>query len=206
MNTPPAGKPVIGLVGGVGSGKSTAAAELASLGCVVIDADAIGHDLLANADVRDAIRRRWGEAVFDSHGGVDRRALAKAVFNCRTELQALNEITWPRIGREIARRIALGLSDPSVAAVVLDAAVMCEAGWDRMCTHLVYVDAPARQRADRAAKRGLGRRAWEKREKMQISLDSKRAKCYCTVDNSSSAYHLREQIRRAFQRIVHQAT
>jgi len=201
----PTAKPVIGLVGGVGAGKSTAAAELAALGCAVIDADKIGHELLAAPQVRQQLRKRWGGRVFSPDGSVDRRKLAEIVFQDPAQLDALNEIMRDRLGRAIAERIEQAQSDPDVPAVVLDAAIMFEAGWDKMCTHVVFVSAPPAHRAARSADKGLDEKAWRLRENSQISLDKKQAKCYCTIDNSSSVSHLCEQVRGIFQRVVHQA-
>ncbi len=198
-------KPVIGLVGGVGAGKSTAAAEFEALGCLRIDADRIGHDVLGEAEVADELRRRWGETVFAPDGAVDRQAVGKIVFADPAELTALNEITWPRIGQRIAERIAEAQAAPGVLAVVLDAAVMFEAGWDRLCSHVLFVEAPDADRAGRAIAKGLGEKDWRNREKSQFSLDRKRSRCYRELDSSSSVSHLREQIRRAFHQITSRA-
>ena len=202
--TPPA-KPVIGLVGGVGAGKSTAAAAFAALGCALIDADEIGYELLAEPDVRNQLRKRWGRRVFSPDGSVNREALAEIVFQDAAQLDALNDIMQDRIGRRIAQRIEQGQDDPDASAVVLDAAIMFEAAWDKMCTHVLFVSAPPAQRAARAAAKGLHEKAWRRRENSQISLDTKQTKCYCSLDNSSSAAYLREQVRGIFQRVVHQA-
>ena len=83
-------KPVIGIVGGIGAGKSTVAAELARLGCGVIDADRIGHELLDESDVRAQIVEMWGPSVLDENGRVDRRCLAGRVFTDPAQLSALN--------------------------------------------------------------------------------------------------------------------
>jgi dephospho-CoA kinase len=203
MTSPPASrKPVIGLVGGIGAGKSAAAAQLAALGCARVDADAIGHDLLADADVARRIRERWGAAAFTPDGRVDRKALGSAVFADAAELAALNRILHPRIRREMSRQIAAALGDPDVPGVVVDAAVMLEAGWDDLCTHLVFVSAPAAARYERVARgRGWSRAEWKRREKSQISLDTKAARCDYTIDNHSSVSRLRQQIRRLFPRM-----
>lgn len=191
--------PVIGLVGGIGSGKSTVAAELAQLGCAVIDGDAIGHELLAAGDVKTILRGQWGPAIFKPDGNIDRTALGEIVFGDAAALDRLNATLHPRIEREIGRRIDLLRRDASVPAIVLDAAIMLEARWDRICTHLVFVDAPDEERFARVhASRGWDRAAWERREKSQISLDKKRGQCLYTVDNSSKASCLREQVRRLF--------
>ena len=135
-------KPVIGIVGGIGAGKSTAAGQFAALGCRLVDADRIGHELLAEPDVQAEIRRRWGDAAFAPGGQVSREALAELVFDSPAELDALNAILHPRIRRRMEQAIAEAQADASAAGVVLDAAVMFEAGWDDLCTHRVFVGAP----------------------------------------------------------------
>lgn len=199
-------KPVIGLVGGVGAGKSAAAAELVKLGCALVDGDVIGHELMAAPEVRRLLRRRWGGGIFTPAGDVDRKALAAVVFGHQKELAALDKIMWPRIRRRMERMIAAARRDAAVPAIVMDAAIMIEAGWDGLCTHLVFVKAPTAQRAARTREhRGWDRRAWRGRENSQISLDSKRRRCYFTLDNSSSVSYLAEQVRELFNRIVHEA-
>lgn len=198
-------KPVIGLVGGVCSGKSTAAAELAAAGCAVIDADRVGHQVLAEPAVRDALSRRWGAAVVTPAGEVDRAAMARIVFADTDELAALTAITWPRIRAHLERFIAETRTKNDVPAVVLDAAVLFEAGWDDICTHVLFVAAPEADRRRRAAAKGWGEIAWRRREKSQFPLDIKAARCYAALDNSSTVVHLREQTRQALHRIVQQA-
>lgn len=199
-------KPVIGILGGVGAGKSTVAAELAALGCTLVDGDAIGHDLLAEADIRRQLRQRWGEGIFTAAGEVDREAVGKIVFDDAAELTALNAITHPLIGRRIERQIARAKADESVAAVVMDAAVMLEAGWDELCTHLVFVDAPQGERLSRKqGAKGLEKSSWKKREDFQIPLDKKAGICDYIIDNSSSVSCLRDQVRELFRKIAHTA-
>ena len=200
------GKPVIGIVGGVGSGKSTAAAEFAALGCRLIGADRIGHELLTEPDVLAEVRRRWGDGVLGPDAQVSRVALAEVVFRSPAELEALNAILHPRICRRMELAIADAQADESARAVVLDAAVLFEAGWDARCTHVVYVDATADLRKRRARRRGLRQASWRRREKSQISLDSKKPQCYAQIDNSSSVPHLREQVRQVLSRITQRRT
>ncbi|MFA6133811.1 MAG: dephospho-CoA kinase [Phycisphaerae bacterium] len=202
MKSPTQTKPVIGILGGVGAGKSAAAAEFAKLGCRVIDADEIGHNVLAEEAVRREIVQAWGAEVLDSDGCVDRRKLGEIVFGKPAELARLNALMYPRIGQRIAGQIALAQADASVRAVVLDAAVLLEARWDSLCTHLVYIDADAARRQSRVSNRGWSGPRWKARENSQISLDTKRERCDYYVDNSSSVSHLGEQIREIFNKIV----
>lgn len=195
-------KPVIGIVGGIGAGKSTVAAEFAALGCVLIDADAIGHELLDEDDVRHQVRRRWGPGVFDDDGRVRRGELAARVFADPAELDELNRILHPRIRRQLAERIDAAMAAPGAAGAVVDAAVLFEAGWDDLCSHVVFVAADDPMRLQRVRRqRGWDRQMWQEREKSQISLDKKQAECDYTLDNRPSASLLREQVRQLFHRI-----
>ncbi len=193
---------MIGLVGGIGAGKSTVAARLAALGCAVIDADELGHEALAQEAVHQAVRTHWPQVALTANGQVDRRALGQIVFADPRALAELNAIMHPVMGGEIARRIAAASTRESVPAVVLDAAVLFEAGWDALCTHRVFVDAPASARAEHVAGRGWSEATWEAREKSQISLDTKRARCDYEIGNHSDLAHLNKQIDQFFHRIV----
>jgi dephospho-CoA kinase len=194
--------PVIGILGGVGAGKSTVAAELARLGCEVIDADAIGHELLKDQDAQKLLRDQWGPEIFSADGQVDRPALAAKVFGDPEALARLNRILHPRIRERIGLLIEQARRCGVAPAVALDAAVLLEAGWDEFCTHCIFVRTGDELRAARAAGRGWDRRAWRLRENSQISLDTKAGRCEYTVENSSSAPHLREQVRRIYQNII----
>jgi dephospho-CoA kinase len=203
MSETPKDIPVIGLVGGIGAGKSTAAASFAMLGCTLLDADRIGHELLQRGDVREDIRQRWGQDVFTPDGDVDRAALGEKVFADPDELAALNAIMHPRIRSALVAGIDEARSR-GADAVVLDAAVLFEAAWDDLCTTVVFVSAGDEQRVQRVhTGRGWDRPTWESRERRQKSLDFKAGKCHYTLDNSSSVSHLRAEVRKLLDRIVH---
>jgi len=196
-------KPVIGLLGGVGAGKTTVAGEFKKLGCAVIDVDAIGHRLLEDPVVRAKILSRWGQSVFTSAGAVDRRVLGALVFDNPDQLKQLNEIMWPAIRSRLERRIEELLSDPSLAGVVVDAAVLLEAGWEKLCTHLVFVRAEEDDRAQRVQKdRGWDHRTWRLREKSQISLDIKAKHCLYSIESSSNASRLCDQVCYIYRQIT----
>ncbi len=149
-------KPVVGLVGAIGAGKSTVAAALARRGAAVIDGDALGHDALEQPAVRAQVLERWrGRAalVRADDGRIDRRALAAVVFADPAERKALEAIVFPVIERMVNDRIAAAQADPAVTFAVLDAAVMLEAGWTDRCDEMVYVDAPRAVRVARLAAR-----------------------------------------------------
>ncbi|HEX3314290.1 MAG TPA: dephospho-CoA kinase [Gemmataceae bacterium] len=167
-------KPVIGIVGGIGSGKSFVAERLVALGGHLIVADALGHEGLRQPEIKQTIRTRWGDVVSDS-GEVDRRRLAKIVFADETERHALEAILYPYIGRRVDEEIDKSHRDPAIGFVILDAAVLLEAGWRSRCDHILFVDAPRRVRLERVKSRGWTDADLAAREAHQMPLAEKMA-------------------------------
>jgi dephospho-CoA kinase len=192
-------KPVIGLVGGIGSGKSTVAAAFARHGGRVIVADALGHEALRQPEIKEQVVARWGSDVLDDAGEVDRRKVARIVFAKENasgdELRALESMVFPYIGRRILEEIQAVSADPTIRLIVLDAAVMLEAGWNNACDRLVYVHTPRPERLRRLKE---GRR-WspkevEDREAAQLSLTEKVTRADRAVDNTGPPDTLAAQV------------
>ncbi len=197
-------KPVIGLLGGIGSGKSTVAAELASLGCGCVNADAIGHELLKNPQVKAELTERWGQGIFDQAGNIDRKALAELAFASPQDTQALNAVMHPRIRRSMVEQIATMQADPDIPAIVVDAALLLETDWHELCNVFIFVSATEDIRAERVRRaRGWNNATWKRRENLQIPLDIKAGKAEYTIDNSISESSLREQTHLVFHQIIH---
>ncbi len=193
----------MGLVGGVGAGKSTAASEMGRLGCAVIDADRIAHAMLDREDVREHLRRWWGGEMFAPDGQVDRDALGAIVFGDAEALDRLNGILHPLIRRAGELELAESLCRPDVRAVVIDAPLLVEAGWDALCTHLVFVRSSPADRARRVRReRRWDKKKWQERESFQKSLDTKARMCDYIISNTSSVSHMVEQIRELVDRIA----
>jgi dephospho-CoA kinase len=180
----------------MGSGKSLAAAEFARHGARIISGDKFGHEALRQPDIKEAVVKRWGSEILDSARDVDRRKLGRIVFADERERKALEALVFPWIERRIDEEIARAKADASVKMVVLDAAIMLEAGWAASCDRLVYVDAPREQRLQRLAKeRGWDTHDVEKREKSQWPLTEKQKRADWTLDNSGSPEQLARQVR-----------
>jgi dephospho-CoA kinase len=195
--------PVIGITGGVGSGKSTVAAAFGELGCEVIDADRLGHALLGEGGIQTAVRRTFGEEVFDADGAVDRRSLGQIVFADPQQMRRLEEILHPPMRSAIQDRISRTLQEGKARAVVLDAAVLFEAGWDKLCDTTVFVEAPLETRAKRVGDaRGWARQELLRREAMQIPLDRKQQSCCHTLQNVSDVSRLPGQVTRLLDEIL----
>jgi dephospho-CoA kinase len=195
---------VLGLLGGVASGKSLVAQQLAELGAVVLDADRAGHETLRLPEIIAAAKARWGEGVLDPDGQINRLQLAKIVFAPppagAEERRYLESLTHPEIGRRLAAE-AESKENASPLAV-LDAPLILEAGWDKMCTHLAFVDAPRELRLAHALKRGWTEEDFAAREAVQESLDIKRGRADFIIDNSGSALHTQLQVERLWQSLV----
>jgi dephospho-CoA kinase len=181
--------PVIGIVGSIGSGKSALARELAArLGGMHLDADRFGHELLLDRSVIEAIRAAFGPSVLNGDGQVDRRALARQVFGESTAQgqgrKRLETILHPRIRAAITKRIDEEAARGRVSIVLLDAAVLLEAGWEGDCDALLCVDAPREQRLERVASRGWDEDELARREATQLSLEEKRRRADVVIENS----------------------
>ena len=188
---------IIGILGGVASGKSLVARQLEQLGAVVLDGDALGHEVLRGPEVIGAVRDRWGEKAI-AGGEVDRAAVARIVFadsaEGRRELKFLEELTHPKIGELLRRRLDELAAAGQAPAVVLDAAVMLKAGWDGHCDRIVFVDAPREVRLARACERGWSEEVFSAREAAQESLGAKRERADVVIDNSVSQELTQAQI------------
>jgi dephospho-CoA kinase len=182
-----AAKPVICLVGGIGSGKSLVAAAFARHGGHVIAADVLGHQALRQPDIRSQVVVRWGKTLLDEQGEVDRRRLGALVFADQAELRALEGLVFPWIERCINEGIAAAQVNPDIAFVVLDAAILLEAGWNGCCDRLVFVDAPREARLRRLAEqRGWSAKEVQARENAQMPVNQKKKRAGDVVDNSGS--------------------
>jgi len=190
---------LIGILGGVASGKSEVSRRLCSLGAAVLDADRVGHAVLREAEVKQAVRGRWGEAVWDEAGEIDRRKVAGIVFaespESKKELSFLEQLTHPRIGQRLEEQLA-ELQRQGVRAAVLDAPVMLKAGWDALCQWIVFVDAPREARLARARQRGWTDADFAAREAAQEPVETKRRRADVTIDNSLTRQHLFAQVDR----------
>jgi dephospho-CoA kinase len=190
-------KLVIGLTGGFGTGKTTVAGMLRSSGIKVIDADAIGHGLLKpGTRVYAAIVRRFGSAVLQRDGRIDRGALSRIVFSRDASLAALNKIIHPEIIRIIKNDISLVRK----GVVVLDAPLLLEAGFQRFVDRVVVVTASRLNQINRTQDRmRLSKAAVIRRIRSQIPLQDKVRMADFVIDNNGTKEGLRkrvEEIRR----------
>jgi len=182
--------PVIGLIGAIGAGKSTAAKVLAGLGGDVVDCDALGHAAINRSEVLAELVKRWGPGVANADGSANRRAVAGIVFHVRTELKWLESQLFPIIGGMALERIQ-GCKAPFL---VLDAAMLIEADWRQMCDRVLFIDAPRDMRVQRVATRGWSDNDLAEREASQLPKDEKKSQADAVLRNDGTLDELRTKI------------
>lgn len=194
---------VIGVTGGIASGKSSVSRMLKNLGARVVDADVLARRVVepGKPAYRDIVKT-FGKQVLKSDGTLDRKRLGRIVFSDGHKLQQLNEITHPRIAsaakREIARHKRL-----KAPLVVYDAALMVEKGWHRDLDGLVVVSVPERVQLQRLMQRdGLGRSAAKKRIRSQLPQSAKLKVADHVIDNSGTLHQTQQQVKRLWQGLV----
>ncbi len=187
---------VIGITGGIASGKSTIAEMLESLGADLIDADKICHELINTYDIADKITKRWGVHIQDNHGKIKRDALAEVVFTDREEVSALNSIIHPKVIKQIKSRIAKLQVEATTKAIVLDAALLIESNLIDICDITLFVDTMK----NTCKTRVQNSRKWPldeitKREKFQGLLQQKREIADVIINNNHSKEDTLNQVK-----------
>lgn len=200
----PPGPVVIGLAGGIGSGKSAVARAFAALGCAVIDSDEEAHAALDRPDVRAEIARWWGPAALTPDGRVDRARVAQIVFRDDAQRKRLEGLIHPllRTTRAAAIDAARRAGAP---AVILDAPLLYEAGLEAECDAVVFVDAPREARLARVqASRGWTETELDRREGAQRPLDEKRLDAEHVIRNDAGEAALAQRVADALAVILRQ--
>lgn len=194
---------ILGLAGGVGSGKSAVAAILGELGFVVSDSDAGARAVLERADVIEELMRAFGDGVLDANGKPDRKAIADAVFGDDAKRKTLEAIVHPRLHEERAGLISAARSK-NAAGVVIDAPLLFEAGVDAECDAVIFVDTPREVRLRRVIEgRGWSEAELDRREAAQMPLSEKRERSHAVVSNDGDLAALRAQVMSALEAIEH---
>lgn len=190
-------KPIIGLTGGIGAGKSTVAGLLKQLGAAVIDADQLCHEQLSIPAVSETLQEWWGRRILTDDGQVDRQAVASIVFSAPEQLCRLEDLLYPRIHKEREKLASSYMADANVKAIVFDIPKLVETGLDEECDAIIFVEVDAAIRLERIR----SARRWEasdlqQREKLLDPLDKKRAIADYVVINNSTETELLPQLKR----------
>jgi dephospho-CoA kinase len=191
---------VIGLLGGVSSGKSTVARIFEEAGFRRIDADAAARRATEDPEILARIRERFGTAIIDRDGALDRDAMAAVVFDDERARRDLERIVHPAVRAAITAELddALGAGK----SVVLDVPLLIEGGLIDRCGWAVFVEASGEVRAQRAAKRGWSDDEVRRREAAQLPLAVKKARAAASIDNSGTLEQTRAQVEAFLARVL----
>lgn len=195
------GPPVIGLVGGVGAGKSVVAGMLEDLGCLVSDSDRDARTTLEDPGVLQVLRSWWGDGVITAEGVADRSAIAARIFEDPEQRVRLEGLLHPRIHELRKSRFAAAPSE--IKAFVIDAPLLFEAGLDAECDAVLFVDSPIERRLERVvAVRGWDESDLHRREDAQLPIEEKRRRATGVVPNTGTRTELQERVGQALELIL----
>jgi len=186
---------VVGLTGGIGSGKSTVARLLAAHGARIIDADVLARQVLdPGSPALEAVRTRFGSEVFDANGVLDRKALGARVFGDPEARAALNAIVHPDVARRAMEAMAQLMAE-DVPVIVYDVPLLYENGLDRSIPFVVVVHVPRDvQKARVFGRDGLSEAEIDARIAAQLPLDDKAKRAHHVIDNSGSLEQTEAQV------------
>ncbi len=199
---------VIGLTGVIGSGKSAVARMLAEMDAAVVDADRIGHSVYEPGEPAfDELKTAFGEGIVGSDGRIARAKLAALVFASAQALGRLNAIVHPRIRQRLAAEVAELRAAARVPAIVIEAAVLLEAGWQDLCDEVWLVTAPTASVRERlAAERRMTPAQVAKRLGAQLSEEERRRHADVVIENDGTLEQLRARLAEIWQQRVASAS
>ena len=195
---------VIGLTGGIASGKSTVAEQLRLLGATVIDGDRVGHrSYEPGTPGFEKVVNAFGHDVVAKDGTIDRRILGGTVFGAPEELERLNTILWPEIRRIIQDDLREIRHHDRNAIAVVEAAVLLEAGWDDLCDEVWVVTSSPKVAVDRLMSRNnLTEEQALARINAQMSARERAERADVKIDNSGDEEQLRGRVDRAWRTLL----
>jgi dephospho-CoA kinase len=195
---------VVGVTGGIGSGQSTTCEILAAQGCKILDVDRKAkHTIDRDKILQKELKQVFGEGIFDSHGQLDRRLLAKIAFSSDSKTQLLNKLVHPRMVSEMIEEMENSRFSQKYPLIVVDAALLYEVSIEQMFDTIIVVYCELEARIQRVMKRdGLKRKEIMARMRRQIPLNEKRDWADYVIDNNGSLEDLKKQTLVIFNELL----
>ena len=194
---------VIGLTGSIGTGKSEAARQLEALGASIISADQVGHEAYTpNTEAWEQVVDAFGDDILQDDGEIDRRKLGAVVFSDPGQLEKLNQIMHPRMARMVADKIE-ELRDQGGEVVVVEAALLFEAGWDSLVEEVWVTDSTEQVVIERLKQRnGMSEEEARKRISSQMGRTERLERSDYVIENSGDMATLGNTIKELWNRRV----
>ena len=194
---------VIGLTGSIGTGKSEAARQLEALGASIISADQVGHEAYTpNTEAWEHVVSAFGDEILQDDGEIDRRKLGTIVFSDPGQLERLNQIMHPRMAQMVADKVEV-LRGQGVEVVVLEAALLFEAGWDSLVEEVWTTDSPEQAVIERLKVRnGMSEEEARKRMSSQMGRTERLDRSDYVIENSGDMVALGVAIKELWDRRV----
>ncbi|MQG33087.1 MAG: dephospho-CoA kinase [SAR202 cluster bacterium] len=198
---------VIGLTGGIGTGKSETTRQLEALGASIISADQVGHEAYTpNTEAWEQVVQTFGKDILRDDGEIDRGKLGAIVFSDPSQLEKLNQIMHPRMAQMVSDKIE-ALRAQDVGVVVVEAALLFEAGWDSLVEEIWVTDAPEQVVIERLKQRnGMSEEEAQKRIASQMDREVRIEKSDFVIDNSGDVAGLEGSIKELWQARVEKRT
>ena len=191
---------IIGLTGGISSGKSTAARFLAELGAVVIDTDKVGHEIYKpGTEAWQEVVASFGRQVLTASGEIDRKKLGEVVFGDAEALSKLNRITHPRIAEVVKTKLE-EYRRQGIKAVVIEVPLLIEAGWASMVDEVWVTVASEATVLERLRKAGLTEEQAQARIRSQPPPEERLNHADVVINNDGSLEELRDRVREMWER------
>lgn len=195
---------ILGILGGIGSGKSTVTAMFAALGAQTLDADTIAHDLIEKEEAKSKLREWWGDEVIDAEGKVDRTKVAEKVFSDAAELVRLNKLIHPEVRNRIEKDIGEFMEEhgDEEKLLVLDVPLLASSTLRDCCDEIIFVNSDESLRQSRTSARGWSSQDLKQREASQVPENDKKKLAGFIINNSGSLDETRQQVEILYRDLV----
>ena len=193
----------VGLTGGIGAGKSTAAEMLRNLGAYVVHADQLGHEAYSKGGkARHGVLERFGNEILGDDGEIDRPRLGRIVFGDKNERLALEGIVWPEIRKLTSTRLAEAEAAGAGVAVV-EAAVLFEAGWENLFDQVWTVETPRDvAKARLMTRQSISASEADARLKAQLSSEERANRSSLVIENTGTVEELESTVTAAYENLI----
>ena len=192
---------ILGILGGIGSGKSTVTEMFGALGAATLDADAIAHELIEREETKSTLQQWWGDDVIDVDGKVNRKKIQEVVFSDAQELVRLEKLLHPEVKKRIEEKIE-SFRESNGRLLVLDVPLLASSPLRDFCDEIIFVNSDETTREARTRTRGWEPGEREQRESFQAPEKEKISLAGSVINNSGSLDETRRQVEDLYENLL----